>query len=256
MGPERSNLMKGDLNEVAKAGDTVVRAGGPHTPVVHAVLRYVRDRGFVGAPEVVAWDPTTSTETLTFLPGEVGDYPLPDSFRTDRALVSAARLLRELHDASVGFEHGEYGDWFLPPRLPVEVICHGDFAPYNCVVIDGEVTGVFDFDTAHPAPRIWDVGYAAYRWVPLTAPQNHDGFGNVVEQARRLRLFCSAYGISDRDHGLVVAQERLAFLVETIESRAAAGDVQFQQHVRDGHVDLYRRDISYIAENNRQLADT
>ena len=39
-----------------------------------------------------------------------------------------------------------------------DTVVHGDFAPYNCVVRDGLVTGVFGFDIAHPAPRLWDVG--------------------------------------------------------------------------------------------------
>jgi hypothetical protein len=88
----------------------------------------------------------------------------------------------------------------------------------------------------------------------VTAPQNEDGFGDLREQARRLRLFCDAYGTSDRQHVLAVAQERLAFLVETMQSRAATGDIQFRRHLQDGHAELYRRDISYIAANGRPLA--
>jgi len=36
----------------------------------------------------------------------------------------------------------------------------------------GMPVALIDFDTAHPGPRIWDVAYAAYRFVPLTvAPE-------------------------------------------------------------------------------------
>jgi hypothetical protein len=60
--------------------------------------------------------------------------------------------------------------WYFPPREPVEVVCHGDLAPYNCVFDGDRLVGVIDFDTAHPGPRLWDVAGGAYRLVPLVAP--------------------------------------------------------------------------------------
>lgn len=38
----------------------------------------------------------------------------------------------------------------------------------------GRSTGVIDFDTASPGPRIWDMAYPAYRSIPLTSPDNPD----------------------------------------------------------------------------------
>ena len=49
----------------------------------------------------------------------------------------------------------------MPPVEPAEIVIHGDFARYNCVLQDGNVAGVFDFDTAHPAYRLWDVAALA-----------------------------------------------------------------------------------------------
>jgi aminoglycoside phosphotransferase (APT) family kinase protein len=46
---------------------------------------------------------------------------------------------------------------------------------------DGRPVALIDFDVAHPGPRAWDLAYAAYRFVPLTAG------GHAREQLRRLR---------------------------------------------------------------------
>ena len=239
------------MNTVWRAGDTVVRPTGAHSPAVHDLLGHIRTRGFHGAPEVVAVG--ERTKTLSFVPGETSNYPLTPEFQMDDALTSAARLLREYHDATVGFDAVGHS-WLLEPQEPAEVICHGDFAPYNCAVTAGEVTGVFDFDTAHPGPRLWDVGYAAYRWAPLVAPGNVAWLGDIDEQARRLRLFCAAYGVGKRDEVIRFAQERLTELVRVMRAWAADGHEALAQHVTDGHDIRYLKDIEYLDENLERLA--
>lgn len=251
---DSGNELQGGVNVVRRVGATVVRPAGPHTESVHALLRYVRSRGFTGCPQVLGLDRSAGTETLSLLPGETAIYPLPPAFRTDAALVSAARLLRRYHDATVGFDLAAWRAWFLPEREPVEVVCHGDFAPYNCVVIDGEVVGVFDFDTAHPGPRRWDAAYAAYRWVPLADPSNPDGFGDIAEQRRRLVLFCESYGSLDPPAVVAAAIERLRALVDTMHQLAADGQEAFARHLDDGHDDLYLTDAAYLEANADVLA--
>ena len=44
----------------------------------------------------------------------------------------------------------------LPKQLPVEVMCHGDFAPYNITFVDGCVHGIIDFDTLQETISIPD----------------------------------------------------------------------------------------------------
>jgi aminoglycoside phosphotransferase (APT) family kinase protein len=238
----------GGMNTVRRVGPHVIRPLGPHSASVHQLLRYVRAKGFMEGPEVVDVDVFSGTETLTYLEGETTNYPLADAFRTDGALTSAAQLLRRFHDATEGFESRPGDHWFLPPQHPVEVMCHGDFAPYNCVMNHGSVTGAFDFDIAHPGPRLWDVGYAAYRWALLTAPTNSDEAGSPAEQRRRLRLFCDAYGTDDTLGVVVAAQMRLGLLVETIRSLASAGHAAFGQHIADSHDQLYLSDIAYLRD--------
>ena len=238
-----------------RVGPNVIRPLSPHSASLRRLLRYIRANGFVEGPDVIEVDCAVGTETLTFLEGETTNYPLADAFRTDRALTSAASLLRRFHEATKGFEALPDDHWFLPPQTPIEVMCHGDFAPYNCVMNHGEVTGVFDFDIAHPGPRLWDVGYAAYRWAPLSKQSNPGGFGTVTQQRRRLQLFCDAYGSEDILGVVVAAQQRLGVLVETIRTLASTGHAAFAQHIAEGHDQLYIADIAYLREHEAFLAE-
>jgi aminoglycoside phosphotransferase (APT) family kinase protein len=62
----------------------------------------------------------------------------------------------------------------------------------------GRLSGVIDFDLASPGPRAWDMGYAAYRFVPLTDPGNPDvRYPGLAAQRQRLAASCTAYGHAD-----------------------------------------------------------
>lgn len=249
----------GGLNSVRRIGDQIERQSGPQSATVHRYLQHLRDEGFDGAPEPISL--AGPIETLSFVEGEVTATPVTMSFRTDEAMTTAAALLRAMHDASENFEHHDDDVWDLPTREPVEVICHGDFAPYNCALNLGVVSGVFDFETAHPGTRLWDLGYAAYRWVPLSAPANPDYFGNVNENWRRLRLFVDAYfdegeGSDDPNQpanaapvyrGVIQAAiDRLTEHIDFMRARAAEGHEGFASHIEAGHDTLYLADIEHL----------
>ncbi|MEU7477820.1 aminoglycoside phosphotransferase family protein [Lentzea sp. NPDC042327] len=236
-------LTGGGINDVYRVGQTVRRPVGPWSPRVHGLLRHLRERGFTGAPDFHGID-EEGREILTFFPGEVCNYPLSPAARSEEALVSAARLLRSYHDATASYDHRT--GWMMPVREPAEVVCHGDFAPYNCVLDGTTAVALIDFDTAHPAPRLWDVAYAVYRWAPLTHPDNHDGFGTAARQAARAARFCNAYGLADRSGLVAAVAERLTALVELMHARADAGDRAFARHIADGHDRLYLRDAEYV----------
>jgi Ser/Thr protein kinase RdoA (MazF antagonist) len=92
--------------------------------------------------------------------------------------------------------------WGLVPRDPAEVICHNDFAPYNCVFRDHKLVGVIDFDACAPGPRVWDIAYALYRFVPLMPPVTEEGFGETSPfpwdaMVSRTARFLDAYAASD-----------------------------------------------------------
>jgi hypothetical protein len=157
-------LPGGNMNAVERSGDTVLRTAGPWTPTVHRYLRYLRTAGVTGIPQPVGVE--GSRERLSFVEGEVPLYPLPDWVWHDSVIEQGARLLRKLHDASIGF--GLDGAiWQAPVKVPAEVICHNDFAPHNLAFQDGEIVGAIDFDMSSPGPRLWDIAYFATRVVPL-----------------------------------------------------------------------------------------
>jgi len=244
--------LAGGVNRIRRIGDTVVRPVGVHTPTVHRLLKHLEDVGFVGSPKPLDLNPTH--ETLSFVAGETSNYPLASSFRTDSALTSAAEVLSHLHDASASFLGGTDDVWFRPGERPAEAVCHGDFAPYNCCVEDGRVVGVFDFDTAHWGPRLSDVGYAAYRWVPISCSAEAGWLNDLDEQRRRLHLFCAAYGTDQVDQVLRFAVSELRTLVDTMRRLAADGSSAFTRHLDAGHDQLYLADIEYINANAATLA--
>ncbi|MEV0644436.1 aminoglycoside phosphotransferase family protein [Phytomonospora sp. NPDC050363] len=240
-------LAGGGVNEVVRIGATVRRPAGPHTPAVHALLGHLAGKGYPGAPRAHGFD-DEGREILDFMPGEVAHYPLPGYVVADAGLTAAARLIRDLHDATEGFSTAPGAVWMLPPREPAEVICHGDLAPYNCVYVAERPVAFIDFDTAHPGPRVWDFAYAAYRFVPLTDPGGPEGSAETGEQARRLRVFADAYGLSAGDREVLAAAvvARLETMVAFMRGRAADGDAAFASHIEQGHDRLYLGDIDYI----------
>ncbi|WP_432515075.1 phosphotransferase enzyme family protein [Kineococcus sp. SYSU DK001] len=252
-GEDGEPLTGGGVNEVVRVGATVRRPTGPHSARVHDLLR--RLEGFAGVPRFLGVD--GDREVLDFLPGEVSNYPVTDAAASEPALVGAAELLRRYHDATAPFAADLPREgWMFPVQEPVEVVCHGDFAPHNCV-LDGErVVGVIDFDTARPGPRLTDLAGAAYRWVPLSDPRNPGVRPGTGEQADRLARFCAAYGAGPGDRaGLLDAVlDHLAGLVRFMHARAAEGSAAFAAHVADGHDRLYLADAGYVRRHRAVFA--
>jgi Ser/Thr protein kinase RdoA (MazF antagonist) len=257
-GPDTAGgvLHGGGTNVVERSGDSVRRPAHEWSEPVGHLLTHVRAVGFTGAPRYRGTD-AAGRDVFDYIAGDVGNYPLSGQVRSDQALVSAARLLRAYHDATEGFDLLMARPWQFPSLEPVEVLCHGDFAPYNCVFRGEEAVAIIDFDTARPGPRWWDLSYALYRFAPVADPRNDDAFGTPDEQARRVRLFLDAYGadLTERARAVDGMPRRLEALVEFMSSAAAAGDENYARHIESGHRDLYVRDIAYMrSERERWCA--
>jgi hypothetical protein len=231
-----------------RIGDTVRRRSGRWTPAVHALLRHLESVGFDAAPRVLGVD-GQGREVLSYIEGQAGVYPLPERLWSDAVLDQAARLLRRYHDATVGFVPPVDASWLHGVREPVEVICHGDMAPYNCIYRGDTIIGFIDFDWAGPGPRLWTsrrrpIGCSAHQTGPTSTRPLPLSLG-------RLRFVTSAGRPLRRDTDAVVERER--WQIDYIIAGAEAGDPVQQQCLAAGHVDILATDLAHIHRYRDEL---
>jgi hypothetical protein len=199
---QEESLAGGNVTKVVRIGDTVRRSPGPWTPTIQRLLAHVRAKGLLWVPEPFGMD-EAGREVLSFIPGTV-PHDMPEWIWSERVLKDVARALRAWHEATADFSEPD-AKWGLAPTSPREVICHNDFAPYNCIFSGGRLVGAIDFDVCSPGSRIWDLAYTAYRFVPLmpgpdadhAIPGDRSPFG-VPEMYARLELFLTNYEDGDR----------------------------------------------------------
>jgi hypothetical protein len=184
------------------------KRASPWTPTVHALLRYLEEAGFSGAPRALGFD-SSGREMLSYLPGEtIGDrMPWPAWVSADSMLVQVGQWLRRLHDLTAGFRPPADERWFIGGVMrPGLIVGHQDAAPYNAVV-DGEwLVGFYDWDIAGPSSREWDLAFSMLPWVPLASPSPGPsaaagtGGPDAGERSRRFHLLLDAYGFEgDRE---------------------------------------------------------
>jgi hypothetical protein len=256
-GGEQVRLPGGNVAPVYRVGDTVRRTTGPWTPGVHALLRHLERSGFDGAPRVLGID-AEGREILSYIEGFVPYAPdVPSEIWSDHALARAAMILRAYHNAVRSFEPPPDARWRYCPAAPTsgDVVCHNDVAPWNTVYREHLPVSFIDWDFAAPAPAIWDVAYAAWRFVPLY----YDGIPasgevDVAECARRLRLFCDEYALEDRSGLLDAIQARQQVMYETIRDWGQAGVPGFAEMWKTGHARAPLLDKAFVAGCRQTLA--
>jgi hypothetical protein len=232
----------GNSSVVVRVGDTVHRPAGAWTPAVHELLSTLRAAGVTEVPEPFGVD-ELGREVLSYLPGIVGNYPMPSWIWSLTILQEAGSLLRRVHDAGAPLAH-QAAAWQVEAHEPIEVVCLNDVAPYNMVFQEGHITGLIDVDMASPGPRIWDLAHLAYRLVPLG---EYEGDGVPEEDARpgRLDTLIYSYGYDfDQVAVLRTAADRMEDLAVFTDQRAAdTGRKDFLEHAA-----LYRRDRDRLLE--------
>jgi hypothetical protein len=195
-----------DHERVSVIDDRVYRPAGWWTPTVHALLTHLHKVGFTRVPRPLGV--VDGQEVLGFISGDSGaagwERVVPEA-----GLRALARLLREYHQAVAGFVAPAEASWALAegPARAGQVICHGDFGPWN-VVWDGLVPiGLVDFDFAQPGDALDDVAYALEYVAPFRGDAHAmrwHGFDAPPNRARRISVFAEEYGLATVD-GLVEA---------------------------------------------------
>ena len=245
-------LSGGREGKIFRQEDCIVRPANPWTKYVHAFLNFMIENGLDAIPHPMGFA-EDGREIVSYVAGVVHNDGLPEEILTDEVLSDVAKLLRRYHDIGAEYMPKLMGDepWMLSKRMPAEVMCHGDFAPYNMTFVNGRLHGIIDFDTLHPGPRLWDIAYAAYRWVPFVSPANPDYKEELPRQIERIKLFADAYGMSAemRRELPQMMIERVGALVQYMENEAAQGNEDVLRNIADGHMELYLNDIAYFREN-------
>ena len=178
---------------VVRVGDTVRRPAAAAGGLIREVLLRLERARFDAAPRWLGVD-EQGRDVLTWIDGDtftdrgrlhpyIGDPPVRVTF-SDEQVAAAMRLLRRYHDA--------FGQ---------EVVCHGDYGPWNLVWRDGMPVAIIDFDDVHRGPAADDVAYALRMFV---------GYGlaeaEPEELVRRTRAALRAYG-AELDVPAILARE-------------------------------------------------
>jgi hypothetical protein len=229
-----------DADRVSVEGDRVVRQAYPWAPTIHALFRYLTGNGFDAVPNPIGF--AGGVETLGFVPGESGSAGwakvVPES-----GLRAFARFLRRYHEATVGFEPPSEGaPWAFRSGAagPSEVICHGDFGPWNVVWRGEEPIALLDFDFAGPGDPMLDVAYALEYAAPFCNDEEcvaDHAYPEPPDRRRRIEIFAEAYGLS-RTGGLVDGViDRQELDIHHVRTLAARGYEPQRTWVRGGVLD-------------------
>jgi hypothetical protein len=215
---------------VTRDGDHVLRPSNPHTPTIHAFLRFLRQEGFTGASNPIGVDPD-GRERLGFIEGEVPLPPYPAWAQTDAALASVASLLRRFHDASRSFDpHGLTFSTEMADPIGGPIVCHNDVCLENVVFRDGVAVGLLDFDFAAPGRPVYDLAQFARMCIPVDDDVSAARLGwHVADRAARLRVVADAYGLdgAGRAELLQLLAESIARGGQFVRRRVEAGDLNF-----------------------------
>jgi len=194
---DEEQLTINENRPIIRIGNKVHRPTHFWTPAVHDLLHYLTSTDFPYSPRVFDAD-SEGREVLSYVEGESGKagwYKILD----DEGLGKLAKLLRSYHDAVAGYKPTEGIEWSTGATTmePGEIICHGDFGPWNIVWQGNEPISIIDWDLVHPAPAEEDILYALEYAAPFRddkAALEWHHFPAVPDREHRVEVFLEAYG--------------------------------------------------------------
>jgi Phosphotransferase enzyme family len=239
-----------------RVGDTVRKPSGPWTSTVHALLQHLIANGFP-APRPLGTD-DRQREILTYIEGDASIWPWPDVLRTTDGVRSVGAMLRRYHDAVSDFVSPSPCVWQdFEGRAPKagEIVCHGDFGPYNLIWRGNEIVGVIDWEWARPASPLRDIAWAAWSFVPLRTDEDYGRmkFAATLEELRgRFLAFLAAYGPLDPSAVIdsVIGVRRESS--QKVLTRGGAGIEPWKTFLDIGMPERNERDNAWL-EQNKEL---
>ncbi len=249
-------LTGGYVNTVVRVGDTVRRSIGPWTPTVHALLRHLEAVGFAGAPRVVGLD-ERGREVLTFIEGTPAGRPWPVALLADEGLRALAGLVRDYHEAVVGFAPPPAAVWRIGevPLRSGQIVQHGDLGPWNSIWRDGAPVALIDWDSAEPGTVLADVAELAWYAVPLRGEAGWQaaGFQTRPDLRSRLEALCNGYGRFSPAEVLDALMEVQAVARARTQTFGAAGRQPWATFLDRGDVDVYDQETAWLQEHRHHL---
>jgi hypothetical protein len=250
-------LQDDPYRRVVRIGNTVRRPVHAWSPTIHQLLRHLESVGFPHSPRLLDVD-AQGREILTYLDGESG----PDGWAkvvVPAGLAAMARLLRDYHDVVASFRPPDPLPWaaYEAPVGDDEIVCHGDFGPWNLVWHGTCPIGILDWDYAWPARPIHDVAYALEYVAPFRDDdESQRWMRHPVAPDRRSRVetFASAYGLTSTDglYDHVLAQQEQ--VLRRCVVLAAQGHQPHVEWEKQGQFDVVRRRVDWTRDN-RALFD-
>ncbi len=149
---DKSNtfLSGGNMNSPILNNNMIYKEATSATSTIHELLCYVRAKGINWVPKSFGLN-SEGKHVLSYIEGFVPQEVLGWIWNKN-ILKEVALKLRQWHDATVNFKY-EKAQWLLDNDEINEVICHNDFAPYNCVFKDKTFIGLIDFDVCSPGSK-------------------------------------------------------------------------------------------------------
>lgn len=234
----------GNMSDVIKKGNLLYRSQGTWSPSVHRLLLHLEKQGFDDCPRFLGIS-ADGREKLSYVPGQCREFYPGNLSETEhmQGIVSLAGLMNRFHQASSSFIQKDTDIWMLAytGNLEKEVICHNDIAPYNVTFQNNLPYKLIDFDTCCPGPRIWDIVYALYRFVPVT-----DESASAAYIQKCITVFFDHYGMQMPTEFFQILVNRLQALIDTIHTMAENGNEAFLKMIEDGHADFYRKEIACV----------
>jgi hypothetical protein len=223
---------------VVRVGATVRKPATAATPAVEALLTHLSAVGFSASPRTLGLD-DQGRHVLEFVSGEVAMEMAPFTLAE---LDRVGRLIRGLHDATESFVPPADARWdvvIAPDRA--DLICHHDLAPWN-LIRDGERWVFIDWDGAAPGSRLWDLGYAAHGFVPLSP----DGDPDV--DAPRLRALADGYGLDQQQRRVLPAliASHVQAMADLLRESSLTGVQPWSRLHAEGHGQYWQQAAEYV----------